>query len=93
MRDRILAAGAEAVGRIRGANVAGAFGPDDRRNAPGRPAANGFSVDTTGLQTGNIIHLTYTDALAVQHQISIVRVDDPSVLPLPNSTTPDRTTR
>ena len=50
---------------------------------------NGFSVDTTGLQTGNIIHLTYTDALAVQHQISIVRVDDPSVLPLPNSTTPD----
>src|SRR5258705_1556080 len=50
---------------------------------------NGFSVDTTGLQTGNIIHLTYTDALAVQHQISIVRVDDPSALPLPNSTTPD----
>jgi flagellar hook-associated protein 1 FlgK len=50
---------------------------------------SGFSVDTTGLQTGNIIHLTYTDALAVQHQISIVRVDDPSVLPLPNSTTPD----
>src|SRR5882762_8854737 len=50
---------------------------------------NGFSVDTTGLQTGNIIHLTYTDALAVQHQISIVRVDDPSVLPLPNSTTPN----
>jgi flagellar hook-associated protein 1 FlgK len=50
---------------------------------------SGFSVDTTGLQTGNIIHLTYTDALAVQHQISIVRVDDPSVLPLPNSMTPD----
>ncbi|MEA3024414.1 MAG: flagellar hook-associated protein 1 [Alphaproteobacteria bacterium] len=50
---------------------------------------SGFSVDTTGLQTGNIIHLTYTEALAVQHQISIVRVDDPSVLPLPNSTTPD----
>jgi len=50
---------------------------------------SGFSVDTTGLQTGNIIHLTYTDALAVQHQISIVRVDDPSVLPLPNSTTPN----
>jgi flagellar hook-associated protein 1 FlgK len=27
--------------------------------------------------------------LSVQHPISIVRVDDPSVLPLPNSTTPD----
>jgi flagellar hook-associated protein 1 FlgK len=50
---------------------------------------SGFSVDTTGLQTGNIINLVYTDALAVKRQISIVRVDDPSVLPLPNSTTPN----
>jgi flagellar hook-associated protein 1 FlgK len=49
----------------------------------------GFTVDTTALQTGNIIHLNYTDALSVKHAISIVRVDDPSVLPLPNSTTPD----
>jgi len=53
------------------------------------PPQSGFSVDTTGLQSGNVIHLTYTDALSVQHQISIVRVDDPSVLPLPNTTTPD----
>jgi flagellar hook-associated protein 1 FlgK len=60
---------------------------------PGTPVVaapqTGFSVDTTGLQSGNVIHLTYTDASSVQHQISIVRVDDPSVLPLPNTTTPD----
>jgi flagellar hook-associated protein 1 FlgK len=60
---------------------------------PGTPVIatpqTGFSVDTTGLQSGNIIHLTYTDASSVQHPISIVRVDDPSVLPLPNSTTSD----
>ncbi len=51
----------------------------------------GFTVDTTGLQTGNIIHLTYTDATNTQHKISIVRVDDPSVLPLPDTTTADPT--
>ena len=52
---------------------------------------NGFTLDTTALQNGNTIHLTYTDALNVQHNISIVRVDDPSVLPLPNTTTADPT--
>jgi flagellar hook-associated protein 1 FlgK len=60
---------------------------------PGTPATalpqTGFSVDTTPLQPGNIIHLSYTDALNVSHAISVVRVDDPSVLPLPNSTTAD----
>jgi flagellar hook-associated protein 1 len=49
----------------------------------------GFTVDTSGLQSGNIIHLTYTDASSVQHSVSIVRVDDPSVLPLPDTTTAD----
>jgi len=50
---------------------------------------SGFTVNTAGLQSGNVIHLTYTDAGNVQHNISIVRVDDPSVLPLPNTTTAD----
>jgi flagellar hook-associated protein 1 FlgK len=50
---------------------------------------SGFTVDTTGLQSGNVIHLTYTDASSVKHNISIVRVDDPSVLPLSNTTTSD----
>jgi len=49
----------------------------------------GFTLDTTALQNGNVIHLTYTDAFNVQHNISIVRVDDPSVLPLSNTTTAD----
>ena len=49
----------------------------------------GFTVDTSGLQSGNIIHLTYTDASSVQHSVSLVRVDDPSVLPLPDTTTAD----
>jgi flagellar hook-associated protein 1 FlgK len=63
------------------------------QTVPGTPVValpqTGFSTDTTPLQPGNIIHLNYTDASNVKHAISIVRVDDPSVLPLPNTTTAD----
>src|SRR5262249_45073216 len=50
---------------------------------------NGFTTDLSGLQAGNTIHVTYTDVLNVTHNVSIIRVDDPSVLPLPGSATPD----
>jgi len=53
------------------------------------PPLAGFSVDTAGLQTGNTMSLTYTDNANVQHKVTIVRVDDPTVLPLPQTTTPD----
>ncbi|WP_315831479.1 flagellar hook-associated protein FlgK [Bradyrhizobium prioriisuperbiae] len=52
-------------------------------------ASNGFDLDLSGLQTGNVVHLTYTDAANVKHQVSLVRVDDPSVLPLSNNATTD----
>jgi flagellar hook-associated protein 1 FlgK len=47
----------------------------------------GFSVDTSGLLDGNQINLNYTDAGSVTHQLSIIRVDDPTALPLSNSAT------
>jgi flagellar hook-associated protein 1 FlgK len=50
---------------------------------------SGFTVDVGGLQPGNTIQFTYTDALSVKHNITIVRVNDPSVLPLSNSATAD----
>ena len=50
----------------------------------GPPA--GFTLDTSNVLPGNTINLTYTDsATNTQHQVSIVRVDDPSALPLPNA--------
>jgi flagellar hook-associated protein 1 FlgK len=50
----------------------------------------GFDLDLTGLQSGNVISFTYTNTVTLQQQkVSIVRVDDPSVLPLPNSATND----
>jgi flagellar hook-associated protein 1 FlgK len=50
---------------------------------------SGFNLDIGSLLAGNSIRLTYTDASSVTHNITIVRVDDPGVLPLPGSMTPD----
>lgn len=53
-------------------------------------AQTGFDLDLSGLQNGNVVHLTYTDtATNTQKTISIIRVDDPSVLPLSNTATVD----
>ena len=64
------------------------------RTEPGAIATSGlqsgFSLDLSGLKTGNTISLTYTDnGSGIQHKVTIVRVDDPSTLPLDNSLTAD----
>ena len=49
-----------------------------------------FPSIPSGWLNGNRINLTYTDtATNTQHQVSIVRVDDPAALPLTNSATAD----
>jgi flagellar hook-associated protein 1 FlgK len=49
---------------------------------------NGFQVDIGGLSAGNKITVNYTDSLTnTPHTITLVRVDDPSVLPLSNDAT------
>ena len=46
----------------------------------------GFDLDLSNVLPGNTINLTYTDtATNTQHQVSIVRVDDPTALPLSNA--------
>ena len=50
----------------------------------------GFDLDLTGLQTGNVAHITYKDNITgLTHNLSIMRVDDPSILPLSNNATLD----
>lgn len=49
---------------------------------------SGFDLNVADMKAGNVINLTYTDtATNTQRQISIMRVDDPSVLPLPSTAT------
>jgi flagellar hook-associated protein 1 FlgK len=56
--------------------------------APGAPG--GFALDISGMQAGNTINVTYTDtATNTKRNVTIMRVDDPSALPLSNSVTPD----
>lgn len=55
---------------------------------PGAPS--GFSLDVSGMQAGNTIHVTYTDTTTnTKRSVTIMRVDDPAALPLSNSVTPD----
>jgi flagellar hook-associated protein 1 FlgK len=49
-------------------------------------AQSGFDVDIGGLLAGNTITITYRDGTNTLRSINLVRVDDPSLLPLPEST-------
>jgi flagellar hook-associated protein 1 FlgK len=49
----------------------------------------GFTVDMADVLPGNTVQITYTDASSVQHRITVVRVEDPAALPLPDSLTAD----
>jgi flagellar hook-associated protein 1 FlgK len=47
---------------------------------------SGYDVDVSSLLSGNTVNLTYTDtATNTQRTVTIVRVNDPSVLPLANT--------
>lgn len=46
---------------------------------------NGFSFDLSAPQNGNIIRIGYTDTSGKAHNVSVVLVNDPSVLPLKNT--------
>ncbi len=51
-------------------------------------AQNGFDVDIGSLSAGNTITVNYTDVgTSTSHTITLVRVDDPTALPLSNSAT------
>jgi flagellar hook-associated protein 1 FlgK len=90
MRDNVLV---QAQDQLDGLAAAMSQSLSDQTIA-GTPAGSGtqtgFSVDTAGLLNGNVVNLTYTDtATNTQHQVSLVRVNDPSALPLSDTATPN----
>ncbi|MBS0531099.1 MAG: flagellar hook-associated protein FlgK [Proteobacteria bacterium] len=46
---------------------------------------SGFDTDLSKVLPGNSFNISYTDSNNVQHNISVVRVDDPTALPIPNT--------
>jgi flagellar hook-associated protein 1 FlgK len=56
--------------------------------ATGGGGQAGFNIDIGSLLAGNTINISYTDKLTnTQRQITLVRVDDPSALPLSDAAT------
>ena len=52
----------------------------------GPPA--GFDTDLSNVLPGNAFNVTYTDsATNISHTVTVVRVDDPTALPIPNTAT------
>jgi flagellar hook-associated protein 1 FlgK len=60
------------------------------RTVDGSPVAGGFDVDLSNLSAGNSVRISYTDNLSGQQRtVTLLRVDDPAALPLPDSATAD----
>jgi flagellar hook-associated protein 1 FlgK len=90
MRDQVLVQAQSQLDQI-AASLAGALSDQTKTGTPVTVVARaGFDVDIGNMQNGNAIDVTYTDtATGTQHQIKVVRVDDPSALPLPDSRNPN----
>ncbi|MBN9580662.1 MAG: flagellar hook-associated protein FlgK [Afipia sp.] len=87
MRDNTLVQAQAQVDQLASA-MAGALSDKTTSMAP--DGAGAYSVDTSTLQPGNAIHITYTDTITGQQRnLSIIGVSDPSVLPLSNNATVD----
>lgn len=90
MRDSVLTQAQSQLDQIAAAMTSALSDQAVAGSAVTSGAQQGFDIDTAGLLSGNMIHLSYTDTLSGQvHNISIMRVDDPSALPLDNSATTD----
>jgi flagellar hook-associated protein 1 FlgK len=90
MRDQILPQAQRQLDEIANALALSLSNRTLQGTAAASGAQSGFDLDLSGLKTGNSISLVYTDnTTSTQHKVTIVRVDDPSTLPLDNSVTAD----
>jgi flagellar hook-associated protein 1 FlgK len=89
LRDDILVQAQAQLDQVASAMASSLSGIAMPTTAVAGPPA-GFDVDTTGMLAGNVINVTYTDvSTGQQRKLSIVRVDDPSALPLSDDVTAD----
>ena len=87
MRDQILPQAQSQIDGLAAQMAQALSGRTTNGTATSTGSQTGFSVDTAGVLPGNSVQVTYTDALSTPHTVTIVRVDDPSALPLPTSAT------
>ena len=92
MRDNTLVQAQTQLDQIAAGDGERAVGPDHRRHRRDASGAQaGFDRRSVGrCSPATRSHLTYTDnATSTQHTLTLVRVDDPTALPLPNTATAD----
>jgi len=85
LRDNVLPSAQSQLDDI-GAGLSQAL---SNRSVTSQSITGGLSIDTTGIQSGNRMALTYTDTSGAAHKITLIRVDDSSKLPLADSATAD----
>lgn len=86
LRDKILVQAQAQVDQL-AASMASALSDKTTAGtvAPVAGPQAGFDLNLANVLPGNTINFTYTDAATnAQHQVTIVRVDDPAALPLSN---------
>src|SRR5262249_59096347 len=91
MRDQVLVQPQNQLDAL-AAGMASALSDKTTDGTPVPPSGgqSGFDIDLSGLQAGNSVRLSYTDnATGKQQTVTLVRVDDPSALPLSNTATTD----
>ena len=85
IRDRTLVSAQAQLDDI-AAGLSSALSDTDRS---GTSVPGGYDLDVSGLQSGNRIKLSYRDSSGVEHKVTIVRVEDSSILPLDDSVSSD----
>lgn len=87
LRDKTLVQAQEQVDQL-AASLASALSDKTTSTPVTSGAQSGFSFDLAAPQNGNVIRLNYTNSVTGQtHNVSVVLVNDPSVLPLKNGDT------
>ena len=88
MRDQDLVLAQNQIDALAGAMASALSDKTSTGTAASSGAQTGFQIDIAGLSAGNTIAVNYTDSLtSTPHTITLVRVNDPSVLPLADSVT------
>ena len=89
MRDQVLPGAQAHIDQIAAAMSSALSDCTVNGTAVSTNGQTGFDVDVGSLQAGNTVKINYLDNTGTQRSVTIVRVDDPKVLPLPATTTAD----
>jgi flagellar hook-associated protein 1 len=87
MRDNVLVQAQSQIDQIAAQMSSALSDTTTAGTAASSGPQTGFDVSVAGVSNGNKIQVSYTDAANVQHNVTIIRVDDPAALPLSNSAT------